>query len=73
MKFATEIGAATLAAALVLQPAAFAAGPSVERPASLEEPSHMLQSAAKEMLKALDRERAQLRRDPPHIRAIVKE
>ncbi|MGC8521486.1 MAG: MlaC/ttg2D family ABC transporter substrate-binding protein [Steroidobacteraceae bacterium] len=71
MKFATAIAAAAFAAALVVQPVAYAAAPSEQSAASFEQPSQMVQSVANEILKALDGHRAQLRHDPQQIRAIV--
>jgi len=61
----TRIGMVTLAAGLWLGTAAFAAG------AEADEPAQIVQNAANEMLKELDAHRAEYRKDPRKVYALV--
>lgn len=68
MKVVTLIAVAALAGPL-LQPVAYAAAPS--QTVAFKQPSEMVQSVAHEMLKALNGQRAELRRHPQQIAVIV--
>lgn len=71
MRHSTFLAAAFLAAGWLIQAPAPVAAAAAASPAASEQPSAVIDSAANDMLKALDAHRAEYRQDPAKVQKLV--